>query len=110
MTRRVITTASAQYTAARHGLSSSAGAVLVVLADLTRPRYVVDGLAVVWPSVEFIAEQVGLTTRTVQYHLAALKRAGLLVDVPELDDDSRTRVRGLVIVRFIHSVPSNRSR
>lgn len=71
--------------------------VLVALADLTNAKRVADGLATVEPiKVETIAEQVGLGVRMVRYHLAALKRAGLLVDV----DRGGTRVRALVIDKF----------
>lgn len=104
--RRVITTADAQRTAARHGLPASTGAVLVALADHTGIRNVADGLAMVWPKVETIAERVGLSVRMVRYHLGALKRAGLLVDVDNSDDTvglvdrGRTRIRALVIDMF----------
>lgn len=104
--RRAITTADAQRTAARHGLPASTGAVLVALADHSNANRVADGLATVWPKVETIAERVGLSVRMVRYHLAALKRAGLLVDVDHPDrtaglvDRGRTRVRALVIDMF----------
>lgn len=104
--RRAITTADAQRTAARHGLPSGTAHVLVALADHSNANRVTHGLATVWPKVETIAARVGLSVRMVRYHLAALKRAGLLVDVDHPDDTAglvdrgRTRVRALVIDMF----------
>lgn len=105
--RRAITTADAQRTATAHGLCAGAAQVLTALADCTNARHVIEGgLAWVHPKVEWIAERVGLTVRMVQYHLAALRDAGLLVDLDAEQADEtgvdrgRCKPRALVIEMF----------
>lgn len=103
--RRAVTRGSARRTGQTLELPGPVVELLVELADQTRPTYVVDGLALVWPQVGELAAAVGAEPRTVRNYLSALERAGLLVTVaaavaPVRIDAGRCRVRGLVVERF----------